>query len=197
MVRRAAFVLLLASSPALAQDDGAAAWKKIYQVLSHTRCTNCHVGADNTPIWSGLSYGKEARPHGMYINAGKGSDDNAPRVGADFIPCSACHSVSNSQLPHGPPGAPHMRDGDPEWSFPPPSMQWSGKLSADICKQIASSNSPFLQSPAKFADHVKSGLVSWAWEPGPGRDGVPPVEADALIASFREWDAAHRPCPTE
>ena len=50
MVRRLAFVLLLASSPASAQDEGAAAWDKIYKVLSHTRCSNCHVGADNTPI---------------------------------------------------------------------------------------------------------------------------------------------------
>ena len=53
----------------VSQQAGYAAWKRIFEVVSHPRCANCHVDENNTPMWSGPSYG-ETRPHGMYINAG-------------------------------------------------------------------------------------------------------------------------------
>src|SRR5262245_23087442 len=99
MIRYVLGVSLMATSSALAQDAGLAAWTRIYEVFSHPRCANCHVGPDNLPIWSGPSYGPKARPHGMNINAGES------RVGAEYIACSSCHTKHNSQLAHGPPGA--------------------------------------------------------------------------------------------
>ena len=90
---------LLATGAALAQEnvvidppdavsrpDGLAAWARIYEVASHPRCSNCHVGADNRPMWSGPSYGR-TRPHGMNINAGES------RIGAEYLPCSTCHAT--------------------------------------------------------------------------------------------------------
>ena len=51
------------------REQGLEAWSRIYDVASHPRCANCHVGADNLPMWSGPSYG-ETRPHGMFIDGG-------------------------------------------------------------------------------------------------------------------------------
>ena len=53
----------------VSREEGLQAWARIYDVASHPRCANCHVGADNLPMWSGPSYG-ETRPHGMHIDAG-------------------------------------------------------------------------------------------------------------------------------
>lgn len=108
---RHVLAMLLMVGPALAQDAGLEAWTRIHEVFSHPRCANCHVGPDNVPMWSGLSYGPKARPHGMNIKGG------ASRKGAEYIACTACHTHHNSQVPHGPPGA-HV------WQLPPASMQW-------------------------------------------------------------------------
>ena len=67
------------------REEGLAAFDRIYEVASHPRCSNCHVGADNLPMWSGPSYGK-TRPHGMNVNAG------ASRIGAETLLCSTCHA---------------------------------------------------------------------------------------------------------
>jgi len=37
-----------------------------YQVISHPRCSNCRVGADNRPMWSGPSYCK-THPRGRRL----------------------------------------------------------------------------------------------------------------------------------
>jgi hypothetical protein len=187
MVRRAALVLLLMSTQASAEDEGLKAWGKIYQVLSHPRCSNCHVGGSGTPIWSGSDFGKEPGPHGMHISGGGEGD------GAEFIPCGACHGKRNSPMLHGPPGA----AGPPEWHLAPASMQWSGKSSAEICAQV---KDPGLnggrRSVHDLTDHFESGLVRWGWAPGPGRDHAP-YSVGELITFFSEWDAAGRPCPAK
>jgi hypothetical protein len=186
MVRRAALILLVVSSRAFAQDEGLKAWGKIYEVLSSPRCSNCHVGADNTPMWSGA-------PHGMYISAGESHDVTGDRDGTDFIPCGACHGKRNSPLPHGPPGA----LGPPKWGLPPSSMQWSGKSSVEICEQIKDPNfNGSRRSVSELTDHLESGLVRWGWTPGAGRKPAPYSVAE-LVAFLREWDAADRPCPAK
>ena len=63
---------------AVSLEDGLAAWDRVYEVASHPRCANCHVGNDNIPMWSGPTYGT-ARPHGMNINAGES------RIGAETL----------------------------------------------------------------------------------------------------------------
>jgi hypothetical protein len=45
MIRYAVVILLMASS-AFGQDAGTAAWTPVYEVFSHPRCANCHVGQD-------------------------------------------------------------------------------------------------------------------------------------------------------
>src|SRR5262249_7873739 len=146
---------------------GTAAWTHIHEVLSHPRCVNCHVGPDNVPIWSGASYGTMPRPHGMNINAGAGRSAGASRGGAEYFPCSSCHALQNSQLPHGPPGAPN-------WSLAPVSMQWFDKSSAEICAQIKDPARNGGLSIPRIIEHIEhEPLVHWAWTPGPGREPAP------------------------
>lgn len=177
---RYALVFLLIASPAAAQDAGLAAWRKAYGVLSHPRCANCHVGADNLPLWS--DPGGAPRPHGMNINAG------ASRIGAETIACSACHATRNAELPHGPPGA-------PGWQLPPADMQWVGKTSAEVCAQIR--DQVRARTIAGMVEHVAHDrLVSWGWAPGPGR--VPaPYSAAETAAYLKQWDDAGGPCPAK
>ena len=97
------------------QDLGLAALPRVYDVVTHHRCANCHVGADNIPMWSGPSYGN-TRPHGMNIVAGESRD------GATTTPCSTCHR-KNKQFgsePHAPPGAAH------DWKPAPAQFAWFG-----------------------------------------------------------------------
>ena len=68
------------AAPTLTRQEGLEAWARIYEVVSHPRCSNCHAGPDNRPMWSGPSYGK-ARFHGMNVNAGES------RIGAEAIAC--------------------------------------------------------------------------------------------------------------
>jgi hypothetical protein len=181
---RHALVIILAASPALAQDAGTVAWTSIYEVFSHPRCANCHVGPDNVPMWSGSSYGVKPRSHGMNISAGMS------RIGAEYIPCSSCHALQNSQVPHGPPGT-HG------WSLAPVSMQWFGKSSADICSQIKDPARNGNRTLAKIIEHVEQEpLVQWGWAPGPGREPAP-YSVARLVALLKQWDAAGAPCPTK
>jgi hypothetical protein len=180
---RYAIAMLLMATPTMAQDSGLALWGRIHEVFSHPRCANCHVGQDGVPIWSGQSYGPKARPHGMNIAGGES------RIGATTVPCSTCHMLSNSQLPHGPPGA----DG---WRLPPVEMQWFGKSSAEICAQIKNSRNPDFDTIAKVAAHIGTPLVKWGWMPGPGREPAP-YSAEQLAGFLTDWEKAGAPCPTQ
>ena len=104
---------LMLAAPATAQDDpnrveGLAAWDRIFTVTSHPRCTNCHVGEEGQPMWQALGYGPDA-VHGMNVRAGES------RIGAESIPCDACHvtSAAANTVPHAPP---HIDDA---WRLPP------------------------------------------------------------------------------
>ena len=82
---RAALFAVLIAGTAAADETGLAAWDRIYEVAAHPRCTNCHVGRQQEPMWQGLSYGA-GRAHGMGVKA----DDS--RIGAESTPCRTCHS---------------------------------------------------------------------------------------------------------
>jgi|GEM_PF-946544 len=160
---------------------GVEVWGNIYKVLSHPRCVNCHV-EDDRPRWSGKHYGK-TQLHGMYVHA------TATRVGMPGQQmCSTCHAKTNSDVPHGPPGA-------EVWALAPPEMVWWGKSSQELCAIV--------KDPAKtgglditgFADHIgHDPLVAWGWEPGVGREPAP-FSADETVAMLEQWLALGLPCP--
>ncbi|MEM6534218.1 MAG: hypothetical protein AAF613_01150 [Pseudomonadota bacterium] len=184
-------VLLALAWPASAQDgasdtlSGAEAWAKIYEIASHPRCANCHVGADNIPRWSGVSYGLapgEWRYHGMNVNAGM------DRIGNTTLPCATCHQMTNSDVPHGPPGA-HV------WALAPVEMEWFGKSSAEVCAQIKDPARNGGRSIADVAGHIDHDeLVHWGWDPGPGREPAP-YSAKEMVVFVEVWGRAGAPCP--
>lgn len=176
-------LVALFASFANAESDGDGLWAPIYEVFSHPRCANCHVGPDNIPRWSGEHYGG-SKPHGMAVTGGPS------RIGAESVLCSACHTAKNSPVPHGPPGA-------PIWLLAPVEMQWWDKSSQAVCEQIKDPQRNGGRTLAEVADHIAHDpLVLWGWEPGPGREPAPYSPSE--VADFiRQWEAAGAPCPTE
>ncbi|MGB7244230.1 MAG: hypothetical protein WBC93_19370 [Sulfitobacter sp.] len=186
----AAFTLALAPVAATAQDanvnkaDGLEAWSRIYEVTSHPRCANCHVGASNTPMWSGPSYGK-TRKHGMNIDAGDS------RIGAETIPCRTCHATNQTggnEMPHG---APQVAAA---WQLPPIEADWFGKSSDDICAQLRDPNLNGGRDYREIAAHLDHDLIlHWAWSPGGGREAAP-YSLTEHINDVQIWGRAGMPC---
>ena len=171
------------------RDDGLETWDKIYEVLSHPRCSNCHVGSDNRPRWSGPSYDqaygeteKGWRYHGMNVNA------DHSRIGIMTLPCSTCHQQENSDIKHGPPGS-HV------WALAPVEMEWFGKSSEEVCLRLKSPETNGGRTLDEVAAHIDhDDLVHWGWEPGPGREPAPYGRKET-VAFIQAWAAAGAPCP--
>ncbi|WP_166417227.1 hypothetical protein [Cochlodiniinecator piscidefendens] len=158
-------------------------WSRAYEVFSHPRCSNCHVGADNRPMWSGPSYGS-ARPHGMNINAGES------RIGAEHILCSTCHSPNNIDLPHAPPGV------TADWRLAPVEAEWFGKSSREVCEQLRDPERNGGRNVLEIAEHLDHDVIlHWAWNPGVGRESAPYSLQDH-VNDVLAWGAAGTPCPS-
>ena len=164
--------------------DGLAAWDRIYEVTSHPRCSNCHVGASPFPMWSGPSYGKTRR-HGMNINAGES------RIGAETIPCSTCHMLRETGSNDAAHMAPQVAA---DWRLAPVEADWFGKTSDEVCSQL---RNPDLNGGRTFLDlaaHLDHDVIlHWAWNPGGGRDPAPYSLQDH-VNDIITWGVAGMPC---
>jgi len=171
-------------------SDGLAAWERINKVASHPRCSNCHVGADNVPRWSGIA-GRADGKHGMNINAG------VSRIGAEAIACSTCHvtSATPNDKPHAPPHA------DIPWQLAPVEFAWFGKTSREICLQLKNPGQNGGRNVTVLAHHLADdanhlGFIQWGWNPGGGREPVP-FTLQATVNDVLTWGAAGMPCPAK
>lgn len=178
------------SEGSISSVDGLAAWQLFYEVASHPRCSNCHVGADNRPMWSGPSYGR-TRPHGMNINAGDS------RIGAEALPCASCHTTLSAPddaanaVPHTPPRVAQV------WALPPVEAAWFGKSSPEICNQLKDPERNGNRTIAEVAIHLgHDRVLRWAWAPGGNRQPAP-HSLDAATDALMKWAAAGTPCPEE
>lgn len=171
-------------------EQALAAWDRIYEVASHPRCSNCHVGSNNRPMWSGPSYGK-TRPHGMNVNAGES------RIGAETIPCSTCHSTKTTdwenanEMPHS---APRVAM---DWRLAPVEAEWFGKTSDEICAQLRDPEQNGDRTFMDIASHLDHDLIlHWAWNPGGGREAAP-YSLQEHINDVLTWGVAGMPCATD
>ena len=184
-------VITQPSAP-VSQAQGLAAFGRIYEVVSHPRCANCHVGDEGVPMWSGPTYDRAyggPQPHGMNVRAG------ASRDGSDYLACATCHRVDQdfSNSPHAPPRA------GVGWQLPPAEFAWFGKDEAEICAQLSDPERTGGRDAVGLAQHLiedssHRGLVLWGWEPSGGREPAPhslQVHVDDLVT----WGAAGTPCP--
>jgi len=185
---------LLLATPALADTEareaGLAAWDRIYEVASHPRCSNCHTGPSDRPMWSGPSYDKAyggARPHGMNIRAGES------RIGAGTLPCATCHTTlsdsdAGNPTPHA---APRVAD---LWRLAPVEAHWFGQPSTAICAQLRDPERNGGRTVEELAEHLGHDVIlHWAWEPGGGREAAP-YSLEEHTADLRAWGAAGTPC---
>lgn len=170
----------------VSREEGLDAWSRIYEVTSHPRCSNCHVGADNIPMWSGPSYGK-ARPHGMNINAGDS------RIGAEYLQCSACHAYREgaNDMPHA---APQVAM---NWQLAPVEAEWFGKSTTEICNQLRDPDRNGGRDFNEIAGHLNHDLIlHWAWSPGGGREPAP-YSLQEHVNDILAWGVAGYPCEND
>ena len=168
--------------------EGTAAFERIYEVVSHPRCANCHVGEDNRPMWTGPSYG-QPRPHGMNITAGES------RIGAETLLCSTCHRTNGDHDtdPHAPPRA------GLDWRLPPVAFQWFDRSPAQVCAQLSDPERTGGRDWVALAEHLVEdaghrGFVLWGWNPGGTREPAP-YSLQTHVEDILAWGAAGMPCP--
>lgn len=176
-------------------EAGLAAFARIYEVVSHPRCANCHVGPDNIPMWHGGAEGP-ARPHGMNIVAGES------RIGAETLVCAACHRTrpdnpvtDPAQVLHLPPVA------GLDWQLAPVEFEWFGKSPAEVCAQLSDPGRNGGRDWMGLAEHLVTdaghrGFVLWGWKPGAGRAPAP-YSLQAHVDDVLAWGAAGQPCPED
>ena len=170
----------------VSRADGLEAWGRIYEVTSSPRCSNCHVGADNVPMWSGPSYGANPRPHGMNINAGDS------RIGAEYVQCSSCHAwreeADLNDMPHA---APQVAA---DWRLAPVEAEWFGKTSVEVCEQLRDPERNGGRGYEDLARHLDHDVIlHWAWNPGGGREPAP-YSLQNHVNDVLIWGVAGMPC---
>lgn len=187
---RLAWLLVLFPVATLAQEapeaDGLVAWGRIYEVASHPRCTNCHVGESGKPGWAALGYGADAL-HGMNVQAGDS------RIGAETMLCQTCHisAASDNEMPHA---APQIDDA---WRLPPVALNWRDKTSEEVCTQMRNPETNDGFEGVELASHVReSAFVNWGFVPG-GDRAPAPGSAEELARDIEVWVAAGTPCATD
>ena len=167
----------LAQSPSVSREQGLRAWDGIVRVLQHPRCLNCHQPV--VPL-----QGNVPRAHTPRVARG---DDN---LGGTVLRCANCHGAQNNPTSRVP-GA-----GEGHWPLPPESMAWRGISGTDICLNLRDRTRNGDRDGKSLIAHMNGGdpLVTWAWEPGQGREPVPIPHAE-FVGLLRTWVASGQVCP--
>ena len=158
--------------------DGLAAWDRLYATLSHPRCSNCHIGESGRPGWAALGY-KQGAKHGMAVQAGDS------RIGAESIPCRACHMTTNAPNLASP-MPPQINEA---WRLPPVEMAFADTTSTALCVQLREG-----QPLDELIEHIQtSPFVAWGFAPG-GERAAAPGSVAQFVDDLRVWGAAGNPC---
>jgi hypothetical protein len=167
------------------RPDGLAAWGRVYAVLTHPRCVNCHT-ATSYP-----EQGDDRHPH--LFNVVRGQQGH----GVPGLTCATCHSQANADST-GVPGA-------AGWRLAPLSMKWQDLNdhilpSSAVCRTVTDrSKNHNLNGAGLLKHHQEEPLVLWAFQPGRSTDGsrrsTPPLTHDEFVAATRAWVEAGMPCP--
>jgi hypothetical protein len=153
----------------------AALFQRLYPVLSHPRCTNCHSVEDQTRAGDAQYRHLPPVPRG----------DNG--FGDNTLPCSTCHSHRNTPIAPGATG----------WQAAPLSMGWYGLTAAQLCRTLTDRSNNGDRSLEDLNYHMRtSPTVLWAWEPG-GILSAPTLPRADFRKLFSDWVAGGGACPAE
>lgn len=170
------------------RKQGLDSWQKFFEVASHPRCSNCHVGADNKPMWSGPNFDR-TRPHGMNISA------DESRIGAEALLCSTCHTTLKTPDPDANLSAHAAPKVAMDWQLAPVEAEWFGKSSRYICNQLKDPARNGERTIKEVAEHLDHDLIlHWAWNPGGNREPAP-YSLQETMDALMMWSAAGTPCP--
>jgi hypothetical protein len=172
-------------TPAVTREAGLEAWQRVYSVLTHPRCINCHTATDYP------QQGDDRHRHSVNVVRGPGGN------GVPAMNCATCHQGANAEST-GVPGA-HG------WHLAPLSMKWQDAndktlSSGQVCSSLTDrSKNSGLSGAGLLKHHQSEALVLWAFHPGHRRDGsarsLPPVTHEEFVAATRTWVEAGTPCP--
>lgn len=155
-----------------------AAFDRVYEVLQHPRCLNCHPAGER-PLQGDAG-------HEHVMNVVRGPDDR----GMAGMRCNSCHGPSNSTVPHLPPG---VATG---WRLAPREMVFEGLSRAQLAAQLLDPERTHMDTEQLLEHVAHDPLVLWGWDPGPGREPVS-VPHEEFVAAFRTWVTAGAPVPEE
>ena len=173
------------SSIDMRRREGLAAWHKLYSVLTHPRCINCHT-ATNYP-----EQGDDRHRHLFNVVRGPSG------TGVPGLHCATCHQQSNAEAT-GVPGAAN-------WRLAPLTLAWQDRndkifSSVALCKAVANkTKNGGLGGDVLLEHHEQEPLVRWAFAPGLRSDGaprsLPPLTHEEFVAATRVWTRSGMPCP--
>ncbi|BBM83987.1 hypothetical protein [Candidatus Uabimicrobium amorphum] len=152
------------------EDISSAAFLKVYKVLQHPRCMNCHP-AGHIPL-----QGDNSVAHNMRVKGGKDGK------GIPGMKCMTCHQTQNVTGKRTPPGAPN-------WHLPHPDMPlvFQGKTPAELAKQLKDPKTNGNKTLEQILHHVSHDpLVLWGWKPGEGRT-APSISHKEFVKQMKIW----------
>jgi hypothetical protein len=121
--------------------------------------------------------------HTHLMNVWRGPDDR----GAVAMKCATCHGTENNPN-SGVPGAPN-------WGLAPKSMGWVGLNARELCRAIKDPKKNHGKTLEQITHHNgEDKLVSWAWNPGPGREPAPGTQKE-FGENTRRWIETGAVCP--
>ncbi|WP_346238458.1 hypothetical protein ABDK00_008585 [Niabella insulamsoli] len=158
----------------LAKEDkdsaaSVAAFEKVYPVLMHPRCMNCHPKGD-VPL-----QGDDSHIHSMLPQRGPEGK------GVLTMKCVTCHAPTGVEGARTPPG-------NPEWHMPPADMKmvFEGKTARELALQLVDFEKNGHKDMKALRDHAGDDLVKAGWEMGGDRE-LPPLSYEAFKQAWYAW----------
>jgi hypothetical protein len=157
------------------RDASVTYFLKMAAVMQHPRCINCHPRGDQP------TQGMDMHTHLM--NVWRGPDNH----GAVAMKCATCHGPENNPNSRVP--------GAPSWGLAPKSMGWVGLNARELCQAIKDPKKNHGKTLEQLIHHNgEDKLVSWAWNPGLGREPAPGTQKE-FGENTRKWIETGAFCP--
>ena len=146
-----------------------AAFEKVYSVLMHPRCMNCH------PIGDIPLQGDDSHIHNMKPQRGPEGK------GILTMKCINCHGATGVPGDATPPG-------NPMWHLPPANMKmvFQGRSPRELAMQLVNPELNGHKSMAELRIHAEDTLVKSGWNMGGERE-LPPLSYEEFKEAWYAW----------